>query len=865
MDRPVRKRRRGVILTTQGLTKLQAAKSEAEFEENAGRRYTLEALSERTGLSLDTLMKVFAGESGVDKQSLQACFRAFKLGLEPGDYTQPELPDEEMPSSSHEIEPTLPGGQVPLDSHFYLERPQVEAPCYRVISQPGALIRIKALAQMGKTSLIARILHQAETLGYRTVSLSFRLAPKNVFQDIDNLLRWFCINVSLGLQLPNKLSDYWDDSFGSKVSSKVYFERYLLEQRSQPIVLALDEVDLLFHYPDLTNEFLGLLRSWHEEAKNRDIWKKLRLVVTYSTEMPIPPIVNQSPLNVGLLIELKPFTKEQVQQLVNRYGLDWSPQQVEQLTDRVEGHPCLVQVALYYAHQQMVTLEELLQKPLTSIDIFTDYLQQQARFSNRVDHLLEKTPNKADVTEINHSSGSSAQFESTGMLRASAEGLAIVDLARHRKGWTKIWTSAWWQAAQTSQATLRDFWNGQPIATETLIALCRAVGVVNWEAVVDQTPALSPQPVSDDTLLILQENTAWEETVQEESFFIPSSSFLPELPEGCVRLGSPFYVERSLEPRCYQAIARPGALIRIKAPRQMGKTSLMSRIVHQANRLRYRTVRLNLRQAEGAVFTNLNLFLRWFLACVSQKLQIPAPLDDYWDQDRGGIFNCTTYMQDYLLEELGNPLVLALDEVDCVFASQEIAQGFFSMLRIWHEEAKTIDIWEQLRLIVAHSTEDYGRLDINQSPFNVGLPVELGEFTPEQIATLARCHELNWTSTQVEYLMSIVGGHPYLTRLAFYHLACQDVTLDQLLSEAITNTGIYEEHLRRHLIMLNQQPELAAAFHQVVTQSEPARLDTTYTYKLYSMGLIKRQGDRVLPRCELYRQYFQHRLVERDS
>jgi hypothetical protein len=130
-------------------------------------------------------------------------------------------------------------------------------------------------------------------------------------------------------------------------------------------------------------------------------------------------------------------------------------------------------------------------------------------------------------------------------------------------------------------------------------------------------------------------------------------------------------------------------LIRIKAPRQMGKTSLLNRIVAHAAQQDYQTVRLNLLQAEGAVFSSLNKFLRWFCACVSQELELPSQLSEYWDEDRGSIVNCTTYFEAHLLEQIGSPIVLALDEVDRVFQSTEIAQGFFPMLRSWHEEAKT--------------------------------------------------------------------------------------------------------------------------------------------------------------------------------
>jgi hypothetical protein len=341
----------------------------------------------------------------------------------------------------------------------------------------------------------------------------------------------------------------------------------------------------------------------------------------------------------------------------------------------------------------------------------------------------------------------------------------------------------------------------------------------------------------------------------------PKSVALLDVPDGPVPLDSAFYVDRPpIESRSCQTITQAGALIRIKAPRQMGKTSLLDRIVDRAVKEGYRTVRLNLLQAEGAVFTSLDKFLRWFCACVSHKLQLPSQLGDYWDEDRGSIVNCTTYFEAHLLEQIDSPLVLALDEVDRVFQSAEIAQGFFPMLRSWHEEAKTIDIWEQLRLVVVHSTEDYGPLDINQSPFNVGLPVELTEFTPEQVKDLAVRHKLDWKETQVQQLMAMVGGHPYLVRLALYNLAYQDLTLEQLLQDAPTDAGIYEEHLRRHWGTLKENFQLAAALQQVVTAAESVRLETMQAYKLYSMGLIKRIGDRVTPRCQLYQQYFRERL-----
>lgn len=336
----------------------------------------------------------------------------------------------------------------------------------------------------------------------------------------------------------------------------------------------------------------------------------------------------------------------------------------------------------------------------------------------------------------------------------------------------------------------------------------------------------------------------------------------PELPEGQVDLASSFYIERPpIESRCYEMILQPGALIRIKAPRQMGKTSLMARVLNYAANHGCQTVSLSFQIAEKSIFSNLEQFLKWFCAYVGLELQLPNRLGDYWDDIFGSKVNCKAYFERYLLPEIDRPLVLALDEVDRVFHHPEIADDFFGLLRTWHEESKKKEIWKKLRLIVVHSTEVYIPLDINQSPFNVGLPIDLPEFTAVQVQELARRYGLNWQTSQVEQLMNMVGGHPFLIRLAFYHIARQDITLEQLLETAPTEAGLYSDHLRRHLWNLQQHPQLAAAIKEVVSTSNPVRLEAVIAFKLHSMGLVHLQGNDVKPRCHLYRQYFQERLA----
>ncbi|MBE9092553.1 AAA-like domain-containing protein [Tychonema sp. LEGE 07203] len=367
-----------------------------------------------------------------------------------------------------------------------------------------------------------------------------------------------------------------------------------------------------------------------------------------------------------------------------------------------------------------------------------------------------------------------------------------------------------------------------------------------------ETPAPLPEEAED-----LTQNQVLEISSDE----IPQPVAEPELPGGQVDVASQFYVERQpIEERCYQTIVQPSALIRIKAPRQMGKTSLMARILHHGSLQGYCTVPLTFQLVDKAVFADLDQFLKWFCAYVGRELHLANQLDDYWDEIFGSKVNCKDYFEKYILPQIDSPLILGLDEIDRVFQYPDIAEDFLGLLRAWHEESKRRDIWKKLRLIVVHSTEVYIPMNINQSPFNVGLPVDLPEFNHLQIQDLAARHNLNWSDAEVEQLTAIIGGHPYLVRVALYHISQSDLTLDELQETATSDAGIYSDHLRRQLWNLEEYPELAEGMREIAAADIPVQLKSMQAFKLDSLGLVKLQGNECVPRNELYRQYFRSHL-----
>jgi hypothetical protein len=334
-----------------------------------------------------------------------------------------------------------------------------------------------------------------------------------------------------------------------------------------------------------------------------------------------------------------------------------------------------------------------------------------------------------------------------------------------------------------------------------------------------------------------------------------------ENPEGSVSLDSPLYVERPpVEQDCYETIIRPGALIRLKAPRQMGKTSLLQRILSHAQQHGQLMAYLNFQSCDSEFLTNIDSFLQWFCASVANELNLDDRLDEFWKGVLGSKNKCTNYFQRYLLSTIPESLTLGLDEVDQVFQYPETAQDFFGLLRTWHERGKNEAVWRKLRLVIAHSKEVYIPLNINQSPFNVGLPIELPEFNQTQVIDLIQRHGLNWSMDQVQELMGVVDGHPYLLRKALYDISRGKLTLKKFIQVAPTEEGLYGDHLRRHLINITSDPDLQRAMRQVVMSEQPVRLDPTQAFKLRSMGLVELRGNNVASLCNLYNIYFRDRL-----
>lgn len=334
-------------------------------------------------------------------------------------------------------------------------------------------------------------------------------------------------------------------------------------------------------------------------------------------------------------------------------------------------------------------------------------------------------------------------------------------------------------------------------------------------------------------------------------------------PGGPVPLGSPFYILRPpLEARAWGEIVRPGCALRIKAPSGFGTSSLLLRVIDRAEQLGYAIASLDLQQTDPAILADPDRFLRWF--CVACALQLGLePRLEAWSDLVGSLLSTTLYLREHLLAQVNGPLVLNIQEFDRLFAYPETAQAFLPLLRSWHEETCHQGPWQNLRLVVSYATDSYLSLGLSQSPFNLGLPLTLPEFTAAQVSSLADRYGLPWRDPDCTRLMGLVGGHPTLIGIALYHLRQQDLSLEELLQTASTRHGIYHNRLQPMLARLQASPQLLGALEPLVSSDDAIALDPGLAYPLEGMGLIRamaNDGWRIS--CDLYRVYCRNCLSQ---
>jgi hypothetical protein len=233
----------------------------------------------------------------------------------------------------------------------------------------------------------------------------------------------------------------------------------------------------------------------------------------------------------------------------------------------------------------------------------------------------------------------------------------------------------------------------------------------------DSTTVPEPSPESLELL---------DQATNQKGAPLPSAD--PRLETGAVKLDSPFYVRRAADETIERLVTHDGVTVLVKGARQVGKTSLLARAQAHARSKGLRIFYIDFQLVDESRFENLKTLLQYLAARIAKELRTKVKPVDVWDDMLGATDSLTDFIEQAVLDDAASPVVFAFDEVDNVF-KHEYRNGFFAMVRAWHNLRAMRQVWNHLNLLIGHSTEPALFIDdINQSPFNVGEPIRLGDF-----------------------------------------------------------------------------------------------------------------------------------------
>lgn len=326
---------------------------------------------------------------------------------------------------------------------------------------------------------------------------------------------------------------------------------------------------------------------------------------------------------------------------------------------------------------------------------------------------------------------------------------------------------------------------------------------------------------------------------------------------GAVPLDSAYYIERRADREMEEAIAAGESIILVKGARQVGKTSLLARGRRFAEEAGCRVVFTDFQSLMQEEFDSAEKFCR--ALCISLKLQLDldVSINKVWDEDLSAVANLHQFVRRRVLKVIPERIVWEMDEVDKLFAAP-FSGDIFALFRVWHNSRATEPNipWGRLTLPLSYATEASLFIrDLNQSPFNVGVAINLADFSTAEVDRLNERYGSPLRSGEErERLMALINGQPFLTRRALDKLARRDLSFDELERQAVQEEGPFGDHLHRLLFVLTQDTQIRegmmALLHNGTLPSEEV------FHRLRSGGVI-RGGTRqnAVFRCGLYRRY----------
>lgn len=228
------------------------------------------------------------------------------------------------------------------------------------------------------------------------------------------------------------------------------------------------------------------------------------------------------------------------------------------------------------------------------------------------------------------------------------------------------------------------------------------------------------------------------------------------------------YVTRPTDGQLFKATLS-GEYCNILTPRQMGKSSLMVRTAESLRNAGVCTAIIDLTK----IGVELNVD-EWYLGLITHlKRELGLTVDEHawWNShaQQGVVQRFSDFLRDIVLEEIAEPVVIFIDEIDSTLALS-FTDDFFAAIRAAYNARATDPAYKRLTFVLLGVARPADLIkDRSRTPYNIGLSIDLRDFSLDEASALLPGLKTEVDSTEqataiLKRVLYWTGGHPYLTQ-----------------------------------------------------------------------------------------------------